>query len=69
MNKNEAVKSVNDYVQIADVFLVGAYNHVESIKKVLKKGDIHIKFALDLAQANMWGAIRTLDDMIKRLEA
>ena len=61
-------EAVDNYVQIVDVFLVGAYNHIENIKKVLKKEDVHIKLALDLAQANVWGGIRTLDDMTKRLK-
>ena len=68
MNKNETVKSANDYVQIADVFLVGAYNHIENIKKVLRKSDVHIKLSLDLAQANVESGIRTLNSMIKRLK-
>lgn len=68
MRKDEAVMCADEYVQIADVFLVGAYNHMEHIKTVLKKEDVHIKFAMDLAQANIWSSIRTLDNMIKRLK-
>ena len=68
MSKNKTIESVNNYVKIADVFLVGAYNHMEDIKKILKKSDVHIKLALDLAQANVASSIRTLDCMIKGVE-
>jgi len=68
MSKNETIESVNNYVQIANVFLVGAYNHMENIKKILKKSDVHIKLSLDLAQANVASGIRTLDCMIKEVE-
>jgi len=68
MSKNEMMRSVDDYIQITNVFLVGAYNHVENIKKVLKKNDVHIKLSLNLAQVNIGSGIRTLDSMIKRLK-